>query len=173
MEERIAWIPGPWPGRLGIARRPRGGDWLDHDVEAWRDAGIDVVVSLLERAEESELSLTREADACRARGLDHRSLPVPDLGVPPSREAVASLAGDLVDALRAGKVVALHCRQGLGRSPLVAAATLVAAGESAEDAMGVVGRARGAEIPETPAQRRWILDFASWLATPRRESRSP
>ena len=53
MGTKVYWIAGPWQGRLGIVPRPRGADWLDDETRAWRDVGIDMVVSLLEPAEEA------------------------------------------------------------------------------------------------------------------------
>ena len=50
MGTKVYWIAGPWQGRLGIVPRPRGADWLDDETRAWRDVGIDMVVSLLEPA---------------------------------------------------------------------------------------------------------------------------
>lgn len=44
-------------GQLAILPRPRPDDWLASDIEAWKTAGIDVVVSLLEDAEVRELGL--------------------------------------------------------------------------------------------------------------------
>jgi predicted protein tyrosine phosphatase len=164
MAARVFWIAGPWPGRLGIVPRPRGGEWLDVETQAWRDAGIDIIVSLLEAAEEAELELGDESAASTARGLEFRAFPIPDHGVPKSRDAVARLADQLVAALHAGKHVAIHCRQGLGRSPLIAAAALISAGQAVEMAIGAVRQARGLEIPETHAQREWLADFASWGA---------
>ena len=40
MRTEIFWIDSMPAGRLGIAPRPRGGDWLDDEVEAWRAAGV-------------------------------------------------------------------------------------------------------------------------------------
>ena len=54
MSAKIFWIPGPWRGRLGIVPRPRGADWLGDKTRAWRETGIDVVVSLLEPDEEAD-----------------------------------------------------------------------------------------------------------------------
>jgi len=28
MLTELHWVDGPWPGRLAVAARPRGGDWL-------------------------------------------------------------------------------------------------------------------------------------------------
>jgi hypothetical protein len=46
---------------MAIMARPRAGDWLESEVDEWKAAGIDVVVSLLERDEVVELGLQREA----------------------------------------------------------------------------------------------------------------
>jgi predicted protein tyrosine phosphatase len=164
MGARVFWITGPWQGRLGIVPRPRGGEWLDDETRAWREAGIDIVVSLLESGEEAELALAGESASAAARGLEFRSFPIPDRSVPSSREAVTELASEIVSALRAGKNVALHCRQGIGRSALIAAATLILGGEDAETALQRIGRSRGLQVPETQAQRQWISDFSAWLA---------
>ena len=77
------------------------------------------------------------------------------------------LVDQIVDALHAGKSVALHCRQGIGRSVLIAAAALISGGQNAETAIDTIRRSRGLEVPETHAQRQWISDFSSWLANKR------
>jgi hypothetical protein len=56
MGAKVFWLAGPWNGRLGIVPRPRGAEWLDDETRAWRAAGIDIVVSLLEPDEEAELA---------------------------------------------------------------------------------------------------------------------
>ena len=115
-----------------------------------------MIVSLLERREESELALAGESESSAASGLEFRSFPIPDRSVPNSRESVADLASQIVNALHVGKNVALHCRQGIGRSGLIAAAALISSGEHPETALQRIGRSRGLEVPETSAQRRWI-----------------
>lgn len=40
-------------------------------------------------------------------------------------ESVGELTRHIVDALHAGKSVAVHCRQGIGRSVVIAAAALI------------------------------------------------
>jgi predicted protein tyrosine phosphatase len=167
MAAKIFWVAGPWRGRLGIIPRPRGAEWLDDEICAWRDVGIDVLISLLEPDEEAELGLTGESTSSAAAGLAFHAFPVPDRGVPRAREAVADLADHMVDALTSGKTVAVHCRQGLGRSAMIAAAALIAAGLDPESAVNTVRRSRGLDVPETQAQRQWILDFAAWLASRR------
>jgi protein-tyrosine phosphatase len=59
-----------------------------------------------------------------------------------------------------GKAVAIHCRQGVGRSALVAACVLASLGERPDGALERVARARGCPVPDTAEQREWVLRFA-------------
>ena len=163
MQANVFWVAGPWRGKLGILPRPRGGDWLGDETAAWREANIDIVVSLLEPDEEAQLVLEGEAAAAAASGVDFRPFPIPDRGVPASRESVADLAGEIVDALDMGKNVAVHCRQGIGRSGMIVGGVLVAAGKDLAAALKTIKESRGLEVPETDEQRQWLRDFSSWL----------
>lgn len=80
MRTKVFWVAGPWQGRLGILTRPRGGDWLRDETQAWREAGINVVVSLLEPEEEAQLVLTDESAAAATSGVEFRPFPIPDRG---------------------------------------------------------------------------------------------
>jgi protein-tyrosine phosphatase len=86
------------------------------------------------------------------------------LGVPASQNAVGELVEHLDNALHDGKSVAVHCRQGIGRSSLITAAALMAGGMEPARALEAVRRARGVAVPETEPQRRWISEFGDWLA---------
>ena len=163
MKTDLFWIPGPWRGRLAIASRPRGGDWLDDEAGAWRQAGIDVVVSLLESDEASQLDLVGERQAAEHNGISFIAFPIPDRGVPASFGDAASLMIRIADQLDAGMNVAVHCRQGVGRSGMIAAGVLVTSGASPEEAMESVSSVRGAEVPETIEQRRWMQQLPSRL----------
>jgi protein-tyrosine phosphatase len=152
----VFWLPRAGPGALGIALRPRGGDWLETDIARLRDQGIDVLVSLLTVEEQIELGLSAEAECCLAHGIQHVAAPVPDLGVPGERMGFVKLVSDLAANVSSGKSVAMHCRQSVGRSGLLASAICVALGEPLELALARVSRARGATVPETAAQREWL-----------------
>jgi protein-tyrosine phosphatase len=156
MQAELFWIPGPWRGRLAITLRPRGGEWLSDEAGAWRRAGIDTVISLLEDDEAKELGLVDERMVAKGQAIEYFSFPIPDRGVPPSKSGALSVIGRIATQLEEGKNVAMHCRQGIGRSGLVAAAVLMTAGIGPEEAMRIVSSARGTPVPETPEQRRWI-----------------
>ena len=122
-----------------------------------------MVVSLLEPDEAAQLVLEDEAAAAALGGIAFRAFPIPDRDVPSSKESVATLAGEILVALEAGRSVAIHCRQGIGRSGLIAGAVLVAMGKRPDAAVKAVGDARGLEVPETREQRQWLEEFAAWL----------
>lgn len=159
MRPDLYWIPGPWSGKLAIAARPRGGDWLEDEIRGWKDAGIQSVVSFLTPDEAAELDLTDEARLCDAVGITFIPFPTPDRGVPPSSKEAAETLTALLTSLQEGQSVALHCRQGIGRSGLAAASLLGLAGEKADGAMRKVSEARGLAVPETAEQRDWVRRF--------------
>jgi protein-tyrosine phosphatase len=161
MKPELFWIPGPWRGRLAVASRPRGGDWLEDEINGWRKAGLDVVVSLLEKDEAAQFELSHEGDVAESTGVRFVSFPIPDRGVPASTREALSLFNDIAAALEDGKNVALHCRQGIGRSGLIAAGVLLTSGMGVDKALEVVSAARGEGIPETPAQLQWIRHLPS------------
>jgi protein-tyrosine phosphatase len=145
--------------------RPRGGDWLEDEIQFWRRSGVDVVVSLLTREEQTELNLRDEGSLCRANNIEYVSFPIVDRSVPTSTETLLEQVIRLAEQLANGQNVAVHCRQGIGRAALVAACLLTVSGMTPASTLELVGAARGCVVPETPEQRRWIMEFAKSLVT--------
>jgi protein-tyrosine phosphatase len=173
MSAGLYWIDTGQPGRLAILPRPRGGDWLEHEARAWARAGIDTVVSLLEPDEAAGLELADEGRTCQAAGIYFISLPVPDRGVPESGQVVTELMGTLTESIAAGKRIGVHCRQGVGRSALLAACVLIALGTAPDTALARIAAARGLPVPETPEQRQWVLTRATCRRAGSVRDRSP
>jgi len=161
MNPDLFWVPGPWRGKLAVTARPRGGDWLEDEASGWHRAGIDVVVSLLEEEEAADLDLAHERDVAESNGVHFVSFPIPDRGVPASTPDALTLFRDIAGALEEGKTVAVHCRQSIGRSGLIAAGFLLTSGIGVDKAIEVVSAARGQSIPETAAQLRWLRHLPS------------
>ena len=159
----VYWIEGPWPGKLAILARPRGGDWLGGEVEGWKEAGVDVVVSLLTSGEDAELGLADEAEIVKLNGLTYIGFPTGDYSVPASRLRTQQLTSELNDRLSRGACVGIHCRQGIGRSSLIAACVLVISGESPKNAFEHIEAARGVSVPDTAEQKEWVISFAHGL----------
>jgi hypothetical protein len=114
MRTELYWIQSLWPGRLAIMPRPRGGDWLEDEIESWRGSGVDVVLSLLTPDEIADLGLAEEARLCQANGIQFLSFPIPDRSVPASRKALASLLTQLAAQLAGGRNIAIHCGKASG-----------------------------------------------------------
>src|ERR1700730_13557547 len=85
MFTELHWLDGPWPGKLALSARPRGGDWLDEELASWRKSGVDEVVSLLTPEEVESLELQNEAAHAWDAGMQFRSFPIIDRWVPASR----------------------------------------------------------------------------------------
>src|SRR5579864_3573956 len=149
MGTKLYWLDEGWPGKLALAPRPRGGDWLGDEVTGWKRAGISKVLSLLEPEEERDLDLRGESDEVRRQGLEFASLPVPDRKVPQSEAKLVGALEELDRALSNGRNVLVHCRQGVGRTGLVAACLLVRKGMSPGAAIEKITAARGVGVPET------------------------
>jgi protein-tyrosine phosphatase len=110
---------------VGGQHRPRG-------LAAMRAWGIGATVNLREEADDD------------ARGLAmsrHLWLPTPDDGAPTLeqlREGVAFIR----EAVQAGEGVYIHCAQGVGRAPMMAAAYLVSEGHTPRAALETIRRVR-------------------------------
>src|SRR5687768_10191990 len=116
MWTKLYWVEGPWPGRLALAARPRGGEWLEDEITSWGRAGVNTVVSLLMPEEENDLELAPEASIVQGKGMRFLSFPIPDRQVPDSESKLTAALGKLEAELAAGRNVVLHCRQGIGRT---------------------------------------------------------
>jgi len=160
MRAQLYSIRGLPTGQVSIMARPRGGDWLPDEIKALRSSGVDILVSLLTPHEVMELDLREEAEYCRRQGVIHLSLPIPDRGTPPFSERTLTFLELLHKQVFAGKHVAIHCRQGLGRAALIAASALVLAGFSPDQAFELLSSVRGYPVPETDEQRAWVVAFS-------------
>ena len=161
MHPKVFWIDRVGAGLLGIMPRPRGGDWLDGEIQSLAKAGVNVVVSLLTADEVAELELQDEERLCGDCGLRFISFSIPDRGVPFSMPEAGRTLDLILDELTAGKAVAVHCRMGIGRSALVAACLLKSQGVGMDEAFAMISRARGFFVPDTEEQREWVKRFTS------------
>lgn len=160
MRNDVYWVDGPWPGKLAISARPRGGDWLPDEIANWKRLGINAIFSLLTPEEEKDLDLRDEAQESRRAGLSFLSFPIQDRGVPRSEMELNKTLTRATDILSASQNLLVHCRQGIGRSGLFAACLLVRAGMSPSAAVDSLSAARGLPVPETSDQRSWIERYA-------------
>jgi protein-tyrosine phosphatase len=157
----LYWVETKPGGRLAVAPRPRGGEWLEDEIRSWKSGGVDVVVCLMEDWELAELDLSRESETCRAQGLSFIHFPIRDRGMPESAASVCMLAQTIAQHRASDRNVLIHCRAGIGRTGLVAACCLVADGVAAGEAFARIAEARGFPVPDTEDQMRWVENFSA------------
>jgi protein-tyrosine phosphatase len=163
MQVKIYWISELQCGRIGIMPRPRGGDWLEDEIISLGESNVDAVVSLLEPDEISELELEQEEIFCQKHGIAFLSFPIPDRNIPSSIMATQKFVQQLMNFLSERKTFVIHCRQGIGRSSMIAACVLVKNGLSVGDAFEKIARARGCPVPDTQEQCDWVGRFFHFL----------
>jgi protein-tyrosine phosphatase len=142
--------------QIAIIPRPRGGDWLDDEMVALSDAGIDIVVSMLEESEATDLGLEREKVEAEHARLGFVNFPIPDRGVPGNNRQFQEFLTGLEEQIESGKKVGVHCRACIGRASVAAASLLIRSGVPATEAWHQVAVARGFPVPDTQEQRDWV-----------------
>jgi len=151
-------IPCP-RGRLAIMPRPRGGNWLKGELASLKFCGVTDLASMLTPAEEIELNLQLEPQFCTELGLRFHRHSVPDHGLP-AQPGFDAFVASLLPILASGGFIAIHCLAGIGRSAVAVAALLCCLGVSAQDAVALISKARGFDVPETEEQLAFIMSLA-------------
>lgn len=171
---RVHWVPDlPAAGALGLTLAPGKHGPSYYDPAGWArdlDADLDrlrhhhradVLVSLLEDHEYDLLAIPDLRGRARDAGLEVRHFPIADDSVPPpwKEDAFAELVAGIRRAVDDGRRVVLHCRGGVGRSGLVAAAVATTYGDDADAAIARVRRAQPWAV-ETREQEAYVGRFA-------------
>lgn len=170
---QIAEVSAPAAkGRIGITFCPGkkqanagSGTWdrdLGRDLDAIAAWGASTIVTLIEPHEMEDLKVSGLGKQAAERGLAWLHMPITDMSEPDHRFEAAwqSQGARLLDGLRQGKKVLVHCKGGLGRAGTVAALMLVELGVAPEDAIQSVRRARKGAI-ETKAQEHYVNSHAA------------
>ena len=152
MIARPYWITAP----LAIVPWPKGEDRLDDEMLALREAGVDVVVSMLEKNAARMLGLEREAISDELASLGFVNFPTPDRGTPLERATFENFLENIEYLPANGKRVGIHCRASIGRSFVTAAGLLIRSGVPAEDAWLQISISRDCLVPDTKDQREWV-----------------
>jgi hypothetical protein len=153
-------MAGEYPGAPTVAlARPR--------LQAILDAGVSFFVDLTMPGELVAYELLLPALAGPGgREVQHRRLPIRDLGVPRRAEMVAIL--DTIDgALAAGETVYFHCWGGIGRTGTVAGCWLVRHGATGAAALATVAErfatvGKASRLPRSPETEEQMAYVMRW-----------
>jgi protein-tyrosine phosphatase len=148
----------PAEGRLLCGPRPARP--FHSGVAELIDAGVGTIACLLDDHEmPAELRAAYETSA-----LEIVRHPIADFGRPTDRDALEAFVDDLLERLRRGETVYLHCRAGIGRTGTVLACLLKRAG-AADDPVTLVRAIYDPRALETEEQQRFARDFAPTPST--------
>jgi protein-tyrosine phosphatase len=160
MKAEIFWINN----HLAIMPRPRSGDWLEDEIDSLKSEGVTVIVSLLQKDEIEELDLESEESVCKSKNVLFLSFPIIDRQTPHSIQESVKFSHKLKELLENGEKIVIHCRQGIGRSSLIAACLLVLQNVSVEEAFEKISIARNCSVPDTYEQIEWVKYFAGFIS---------
>lgn len=148
---------------IGIMPRPRGNDWLIDEIKALKNQKIDYLISLLEFSEVLELGLEEEKNICQQLNITYLNFPIKDVRVPDCEDKFIALTETLANYIRNNKKVVIHCRMGIGRSSMLAAAIMLLFGYKGNGVFKIIEHHRKLAVPDTNAQRDWILKIEEKL----------
>lgn len=161
-------------GRLGLCMAPGRNKKSSHKIwirDIEKDLNrlkevyqCDVLVSLIRHSELHSLGIPTLFEDAEKRGIESIHFPIKDKWVPDSMTELIKLVDLILQRLKQGKTVVLHCNGGKGRSGTVAVACLVAMGKTAPKSIEVVRKARSGTI-RNPLQVLYVKRFKkAWLA---------
>ena len=167
----VNWVEegiGSTNGKVGITFAPgkkseskQGSDWnrdLQLDLDRLRAFyGVDVLISLIEDDEIEQLQITDLVAQGSNRRIAVIRSPIKD-GDIPSRLQAMHLVITAKAIAKAGQKVVFHCKGGLGRAGTLCACTLIALGQSAQQAVSLTRQRRAGAI-ENKLQEEFIAQF--------------
>jgi protein-tyrosine phosphatase len=145
--------------RLAIVLRPRGGRFLRSELLKFKEAGIRILVSLMEADEALRFGLAEEPQIAEELGLMFMPFPMRDHAVPQNPVSFRGFVQDLAERLRAGRTVGIHCQGSIGRATVTAACALIHLGWKPAAALAAIQEARGCPVPDMQEQEDWILSY--------------
>ena len=160
---KIYWVDQLQKGKIGMSTRPRGGEWLEIDIQKLVLASTDILVSLLNHSEIKELKLETEKTISHQLGIEYINYEIEDRHVPESLITFKKLIFYLHGQLLKGKTIVIHCKMGIGRTSIVSASLLSIYSSFYNDVFTLLSNVIGLTVPDIEEQKQWTLEFIESL----------
>ncbi|MDH5355357.1 MAG: ATP-binding cassette domain-containing protein, partial [Gammaproteobacteria bacterium] len=146
-----------WLKKGQLAGTPRPGLLIDmaDDLKALKRVGVTHLISLTVRPLDS--------DECKQFGIEVISSPIPDMHAPSPPQAL-EICQQVAKLMDNKKVIAVHCRAGLGRTGTLLAAQLIYEGQSALVALEKTRSVESRWI-QSESQVAFLEEFEQFLLT--------
>lgn len=116
-------------------------------LDALLNAGVRAFIDLTEPGELRPYAASALVARAEALGIDpttisYSNFPIPDRKCPKSRGYMHAILAALAQFTQEGKITAVHCRGGIGRTGMVVGCWLVSSGaaKDGEEALGMIAR---------------------------------
>lgn len=172
---KIDAVPVPlFPGLIGISACPGMkefstldlyDDRIENDLQCICNWGASIVVNLLEMQEIIMLGTAALPARILSRNMAFLHLPMANNMLPDEsfEENWRNNRSRLLEALRDGGRILIHCKEGVGRSGIVAARLLIESGVAADSAISAVRKARPGSFM-LYAQEKYCLSLTASVA---------
>jgi len=151
-------------GRIGMGRAPGYGSDRFDDFRSIKAQGITKIYCLQEEDElqyltNGEDNFAKRREYLSSIGMDFVISPIGDFRIP-TEEQANELTDMILNDVRSGKDILIHCMGGLGRTGTVAGCTLVRFGIAPEIAIMTVRNVRPGTL-ETDQQLEFVISFVN------------
>lgn len=131
---------------------------LHNHIRYLKMQGVTKILCLMEPAEMERLGLDEEEKWCLSEGIKYENFPITDHSIT-SLSDVKPLAKRLLQEVRSGEHLVVHCFAGIGRTGMICCCILMENGLPAEEAIALTSEKRQLKVPETREQTEFVLAY--------------
>jgi len=129
---------------------------LDVDLQVLLNLGVEVVVTLMTQGELQKMKLTHLPDVIKQANMESIYFSITDKWLPDSVDEFIKIVYAVIDQIKLGKKILVHCNGGKGRTGLLVVACLIQLGLSQSDATNKIRKVRPGML-HNPAQQMYLM----------------